>query len=120
MTSTQLMRPAHRLLHWFGVERPVQTQQAPNRGFHFRYDADGDLLLARLGEPEPCDNVQVDDNVVVRVSRETHDPVGIEVVAVSERFHKSPSAINRAFAKELLAQFGPEAASRVRRRLGAR
>jgi len=98
--------------------RPVHAETAPAHrgGFHFRYDEDADLLFARCGEPEPCDNVQVDDNVVVRVSRATHEPVGIEVIAVTERFNKDRGAITRGFARELLAQYGPSAAYKLRNR----
>jgi uncharacterized protein YuzE len=118
MLSTELMRPARRLLQRFGMAEPhaLRSASAALGALHFKYDEDADLLFARLGEPEVCDNVQVDDYVVVRLSRSTHQPVGIEVVGVSERFHKTPSAINRTFARQLLNEFGPAAQARLRKR----
>lgn len=117
MTTAYLKRPASRLLNWITMNRNhVETQPISSGGFHFKYDEDADLLFARFGAPQPCDSVRVDDNVVVRVSRETHTPVAIEVFGVTARFQKDRSAINRSFARQLLADYGPEAASRLARR----
>jgi uncharacterized protein YuzE len=70
------------------------------------YDPETDLLLARLGAPAEADTVVIDGDVAVRVSRETGQPISIEVVDCAARFRK---AITPAFARELLARYGHEA-----------
>ena len=80
----------------------------PQHQLHVEYDAEVDLLFARFGTPADADTVVVDD-VAVRLSRVTGQPIAIEVVDCAAKFHKDPSAITQAFARELLARYGHEA-----------
>jgi uncharacterized protein YuzE len=81
----------------------------PTNKLHTEYDSDADLLLARFGAPAEADTVVIDGDIAVRVSRETGQPVGIEVVDCAAKFRKDPSAITAAFARELLARYGHQA-----------
>ena len=83
--------------------------------FFLKYDRDADLLLARFGTPDEADSISVEPDVTVRISRATNQPVGIEVVDCAAKFHKAPSAITEAFARELLARYGREAIIRLQR-----
>ena len=73
------------------------------------YSCSDDVLSAWLGAPQPCDEVVVDDSIVIRISRQTHQPVGIDVRSASERSGKWPGALNGAFARAMLEQHGPAA-----------
>ncbi len=86
---------------------------------HAEYDAEADLLLARFGAPAEADTVVVDGDVAVRLSRETGQPIGIEVVDCAAKFRKDASAITPAFARELLARYGHEARVILDERQGA-
>ena len=81
----------------------------PQHQLHTEYDAEVDLLLARFGSPAEADTVVIDEDVAVRLSRETGQPIGIAVVDCAAKFQKAPSAITAAFARELLARYGREA-----------
>ena len=76
---------------------------------HSSYDRDTDFLFARFGAPAEADTVVVDGDVAVRLSRETGQPIGIEVVDCAAKFRKHPSTITPAFARELLARYGQQA-----------
>ncbi|MDO8681844.1 MAG: hypothetical protein Q7R30_25320 [Acidobacteriota bacterium] len=76
---------------------------------HAEYDPKADLLLARFGAPAEADTVVIEGDVAVRLSRETGQPIGIEVVDCAAKFRKDPSAITAAFARELLASYGHKA-----------
>jgi hypothetical protein len=76
---------------------------------HAAYDAEADLFLARFGSPVDADTVVVDGDIAVRLSRETGEPIGIEVVDCAAKFHKDPSMMTPAFARELMAHYGHEA-----------
>jgi hypothetical protein len=80
----------------------------PQHQLHVEYDADVDLLFARFGAPVDADTVVIDD-VAVRLSRATGQPIAIEVADCAAKFHKAPSAITPAFARELLARYGHKA-----------
>jgi uncharacterized protein YuzE len=88
----------------------------PTKQLHSDYDPEADLLVARFGAPVEADTVVVDGDVAVRVSRETGQPVGIEVVDCAAKFRKDPSAITVAFARELLARYGHEASMMLEER----
>jgi uncharacterized protein YuzE len=78
-----------------------------------KYDVDADLLFARFGPATEADTIVVDGDVAVRLSRETGEPVGIEVVDCAAKFRKPPAAITAAFARELLALYGQKAKALV-------
>lgn len=80
---------------------------------HVEYDHEADLLLARFGAPAEADTVVIDGDVAVRLSRETGQPIGIEVVDCAAKFRK---AVTPAFARELLAHYGHEASEMLEAR----
>ena len=82
------------------------------------YDSDADFLLARFGTPTEADTVVADGDVAVRLSRETGEPVGIEVVDCAAKFQMDPSTITAAFARELLARYGWKARTILNDRRG--
>ena len=67
-----------------------------------------DVLSAWIGAPEPCDEVAVDDSVVIRISRKTHRPVGIDIRFASRRIQWT-GALDGSLARALLHQHGPAA-----------
>ena len=50
-------------------------------GLQWDYNCSADVLSAWIGTPEPCDEVAVDDSVVIRISRKTHQPVASTYVS---------------------------------------
>lgn len=77
-------------------------------GLQWDYSCGEDVLSAWIGIPQPCDEVAVDDSIVIRISRETHQPVGIHVRSASRRCTWT-GALNGSFARALLDQHGPAA-----------
>ena len=77
-------------------------------GLQWDYNCAADVLSAWIGTPEPCDEVAVDDSVVIRISRETHQPVGIDIRFASRRIRWT-GALDGSFARALLHQHGPAA-----------
>ena len=77
-------------------------------GLQWDYSCPDDVLSAWIGTPEPSDEVVVDEDIVIHISRETHQPVRIDVRCASKR---SPwtGALNGAVARALLEQHGPVA-----------
>jgi uncharacterized protein YuzE len=73
---------------------------------HVHYDPATDLLMAHFGAPVEADTIVIDDDVAVRLSRATGQPIGIEVVDCAAKFGKP---VTPAFARELLARYGHEA-----------
>jgi hypothetical protein len=77
-------------------------------GLQWDYSCAADVLSAWIGTPQPCDRIAVDDTIVIHISRETHQPVGIDVRAASTRATWT-GALDGAFARALLEQHGPAA-----------
>ena len=77
-------------------------------GLQWDYSCSDDVLSAWIGTPEPCDEVAVDDSVVIRISRKTHQPVGIDINFASRRIRWT-GALDGSFARALLQQHGPAA-----------
>jgi uncharacterized protein YhjY with autotransporter beta-barrel domain len=88
--------------------RTVQRGE-PSDELQWDYSCSNDVLSAWLGKPQPCDDVAVDDDIVVRISRETSRPVGIDVLSASRRSGKWTGALNGGYARGLLEQYGPVA-----------
>ena len=78
-------------------------------GLQWDYSCASDVLSAWIGTPQLCDDVAVNDHIVVRISRETHEPVGIAVHAAARRSGQWTGALNGTFARALLEQHGPAA-----------
>jgi hypothetical protein len=97
---------------------PGGRRQVAADGLQWDYSCAGDVLSAWIGNPQLCDKVAVDDDVVIHISRQTHQPVGIDVLSASERSGQWPGALNGSFARALLEQHGPTALRtwRARRR----
>jgi hypothetical protein len=72
------------------------------------YSCAGDVLSAWVGTPQPCDEVIVDESIVIRVSRETHQPVGISVRSAS-RLCTWTGALDGSVARAMLDRHGPAA-----------
>ena len=74
-------------------------------------------ILDVMVKPFTCDEVVIDESIVIRISRETHQPVGIYVRSASRRSAWT-GALNGSFARVLLEQHGPAAVTiwRARRR----
>ena len=72
------------------------------------YSCGEDVLTAWLGPPQPCDEVRVNDSIVIRISCTTHQPVGIKVGSAS-RLSKWTGALNGSVAGALLEKHGPAA-----------
>ena len=106
-------RPAFAILRWFGLR--------PSRGgggaLTYTYDADLDYLIGHIGEPRPCLNVEVPPGVVIRISQDTHEIAGLEVVDCTALFGKKPIAVTHDFVANLLDTYGPQALSALRHRL---
>jgi hypothetical protein len=77
-------------------------------GLQWDYSCGEDVLTAWVGMPQPCDEVRVDDSIVIRISRATHQPVGIKVRSAS-RLSKWTGALNGVVARVLLERHGPAA-----------
>ena len=73
------------------------------------YSCSDDVLSAWIGAPQPCDEIVVDGSIVIRISRQTHQPVGIHVRSASRRSGQWPGALNGAFARAMLEQHGAAA-----------
>jgi hypothetical protein len=86
-------------------------------GLQWDYSCSDDVLSAWIGTPQPCDEVVVDESIIIRISRETHQPVGIDVRSASRR-SRWTGALNGSFARALLDHHGPAAMTiwRARRR----
>jgi hypothetical protein len=78
-------------------------------GLQWDYSCADDVLSAWIGAPQPCDEVVVDGSIIIRISRQTHQPVGIAVPSASRRSGKWPGALNGAFARAMLEHHGPAA-----------
>jgi hypothetical protein len=87
-------------------------------GLQWDYSCSDDVLSAWIGTPQPCDEVVLDDAIVIRISRETQQPVGIDVRSASRRTRWS-GALDGSFARALLEQHAPAAMTlwRARRSL---
>ena len=72
------------------------------------YSCSADVLSAWIGTPEPCDEVAVDDSIVIRISCKTHQPVGIDIRFASRRIRWT-GALDGSLARALLQQHGPAA-----------
>jgi hypothetical protein len=79
-----------------------------NDRLQWDYSCGEDVLTAWVGEPRPCDEVALDDYIVIRISRMTQQPAGIKVRAAS-RLSKWTGALNGAVAQRLLEKHGPAA-----------
>jgi hypothetical protein len=87
---------------------PVAGRTDMTEGLQWDYSCGEDVLTAWLGLPQPCDEVRVDDSIVIRISRRTHQPVGIKVGSAS-RLSKWTGALNGSVARALLEKHGPAA-----------
>jgi hypothetical protein len=105
MRTLSLTRSAVELLQrvFAPIDRPASDR------LQWDYSCATDVLSAWIGQPQPCDKIAVDDHVVIRISRQTHRVVGIDVFAASERSGKWPGALNGAMARRLLEEHGPAA-----------
>lgn len=73
---------------------------------HLAYDSKDDLLMAWIGAPEVADSVEVEPGFAIRVSRESHRVVGLEVIDASVRFKRDASSLqNHSFVRSLLAKY---------------
>jgi hypothetical protein len=77
-------------------------------GLQWDYSCGEDVLTAWLGVPQPCDEVAVDDSIVIRISHTTQQAVGIKVRSAS-RLSKWTGALNGSVANALLKKHGPAA-----------
>lgn len=108
MTMAGLTRPVRQFFSRLPWCAPRSAPSGRN-SLVYRYDATTDLLMARFGSPVDADSVEIEPGITVRLHRGTNDPVGIEIVDCASRFGRPPSAINAAYARELLARYGVEA-----------
>jgi len=88
---------------------PIDRRPGASDALQWDYSCAEDVLSAWIGTPQPCDKVVVNDHIVVSISRETHQVVGIDVRSASKRSGTWPGALNGAFARALLEQHGPAA-----------
>jgi hypothetical protein len=72
------------------------------------YSCATDVLSAWIAMPQPCDEVAVDDFIIIRISRATRQPVGIDVRSASARSAWT-GALDGTLARALLEQHGPAA-----------
>lgn len=86
-------------------------------GLQWDYSCSDDVLSAWIGTPQPSDEIVVDKDIVVHISRETHQPVRIDVRSASKRSAWT-GALNGAVARALLEQHGPAAMALWRARRG--
>lgn len=108
----------HILLHQTVPPAAVPAPEPPPEGqtgsaIEMDYQADVDLLLAWIGQPEPARNVEVEPGVYVRVSPAGNRVVGIEILDCASRFQVEPSAVNPAFVEQKLRDFGACALAQV-------
>jgi hypothetical protein len=86
-------------------------------GLQWDYSCSDDVLSAWIGTPQPSDEVVVDEDIVIRISRETRQPVRIDVRSASKRSTWT-GALNGAIARALLERHGPVAMALWRARRG--
>ena len=72
-------------------------------GLQWDYSCSADVLSAWIGAPEPCDEVAVDDSISIRISRKTHQPVGIDIRFASRRVRWT-GGLDGSLARALLEQ----------------
>ncbi len=87
-------------------------------GLQWDYCCSDDVLTAWIGTPHPYDEVVVDESIIIRISRQTHQPVGIDVRSASRRVRWTGS-LDGSVARALLDQHGPAAVAIWRARSGA-
>jgi hypothetical protein len=116
MRSLSFVRSALELFQ--RVSAPLDRREGAFDGLQWDYSCAADVLSAWSGNPQPCDEVAVNDHIVVRISRESHQPVGIDVLAAAQRSGQWSGGLNGAFAGALLEQHGPAALAIWRARLG--
>lgn len=75
----------------------------------FDYQPEVDLLFAWVGDPQPAENIEVEEGVYVRVLPNAKRVVGIEVLDCATRFRRSPESIDVNFAQHLLNEYSPRA-----------
>lgn len=79
-------------------------------GMRLKYEPEYDLLSVWVGDPQPVDQIEVEPGVYVRVSRAGHEAVGLEVLEAASKFHRDEATLGSpAFARQLLAKYGPKA-----------
>lgn len=85
----------------------VETAMPTDSAVRLKYEPEYDLLSVWVGEPQPVDQVEVESGVYVRVTRDDHRAVGLEILEAAARFHKDADGIrNPAFARSLLNRYG--------------
>ena len=100
------------------VSAPLDRREGAVDALQWDYSCAADVLSAWIGTPQPCDEVTVNDHIVVRISRETHQPVGIDVLSAAQRSGQWSGGLNGALAGALLEQHGPAALAIWRARRG--
>ncbi len=98
---------------------PSDRQDGAFAALQWDYSCAADLLTAWIGQPQSCDEIAVDDSIVIRISRETGQPVGIDVHSAFKRSGRWPGALDGAYARALLEQHGPAALATWRARRGS-
>lgn len=79
-----------------------------------KYEPEYDLLSAWIGAPRVADVVEVEPGFCIRISRDTHQVIGLEVMGAAARFKKNASAIqNHTFVRSLLERYGRAALART-------
>ncbi|HWW87261.1 MAG TPA: DUF2283 domain-containing protein [Vicinamibacterales bacterium] len=104
---TRLIRqPFCSVFGWFGVTMNKKTVEID--GLRLKYEPEYDLLSVWLGAPQVADNVEVEPGISVRISRDQHQVVGVEIVDAAARLHRDASSLtNQAYVRGLLDKYGP-------------
>ena len=64
------------------VSLKLQERQS---NLNWDYDADADVLYISIGEPKVAEGIDIGEGVIVRVSPQSNEVVGLTIIGLSKR-----------------------------------
>ena len=59
--------------------------QEHQSNLNWDYDADADVLYISIGEPKVAEGIDIGEGVIVRVSPQSNEVVGLTIIGLSKR-----------------------------------
>ena len=59
--------------------------QERQSNLNLHYDADADVLYISIGEPKVAEGIDIGEGVIVRVSPQSNEVVGLTIIGLSKR-----------------------------------
>ena len=59
--------------------------QERQSNLNWDYDADADVLYISIGEPKVAEGIDIGEGVIVRVSPQSNEVVGLTIIGLSKR-----------------------------------